>query len=158
MIYRYKNIDKLKKELTGKKIVFVTGCFDLLHKGHLDHLYSASKFGDVLVVGVLPDKYIRTFKHRDPVNTQLERAQILNALKPVSHVILTSFMNDQRASIKVLKKLQPHIFFHQGKNIYKSIELELKELGIIVKENHLKKANSTSRLINKAYEIYKEKR
>ena len=153
MIYKYKDIIKLKDSLRGKKVVFATGCFDIVHRGHLEHLYSAAKHGDVLVVGVLPDKYIRVFKQREPVNTQLERASLIEALKPVSHVILTSFTNDKRASTKILKKLQPDIFFYQGKNIYKLLEPELQKIGVTIQESHLQKMNSTTKIIKKTKEL-----
>jgi len=42
----------------GKKVVLCHGCFDLFHIGHLWHLKSAGKYGDILVVTVTPDEYV----------------------------------------------------------------------------------------------------
>lgn len=154
MIYKYKDIQKLKLELGNKKVVFVTGCFDLLHRGHLDHLYSASSLGEVLIVGVLPDKYIRTFKNREPVNSQLERARILDALKPVTHVVLVTYVQSDDplpTGLKILSEIRPNIFLHRGDSkVYKTLKKEFLKLGVTIKESPLKKVNSTSRLIKKA--------
>lgn len=153
MIYPYNKVAQLRKDLKGKKVVFATGCFDLVHKGHIEHLENAATHGEVLVVGVHSDKYIRVFKHREPVNTQMERAHLINALKPVTHVILTSFINNKLASTKVLKDLRPNVFFYRGKNIYKPISKDLEKLGIVVESTFLKKRNSTSRIIKKVREL-----
>lgn len=153
MIYKYKDIQKLKLELGNKKVVFVTGCFDLLHCGHLNHLHNASNLGQVVVVGVLPDKYIRIFKRREPINSQYERAKLLDALKPVTHVILVSYVPGEPilTGLKVLRELRPNIFLHRGDNkVYKNIKTEFLELGVTINDSSLKKVNSTSRLIKKA--------
>ena len=42
----------------GKKIVFSNGCFDLVHKGHIDYLNRAADLGDVLVMGLNTDASI----------------------------------------------------------------------------------------------------
>jgi len=38
----------------GKKIVLSHGCFDLLHPGHIRHLKAAKKYGDILIVTIMP--------------------------------------------------------------------------------------------------------
>ncbi len=67
------------------KKVFVTGCFDLLHSGHVAFLKEASQFGD-LYVCIGNDENVRNLKGRYPVNQQQERAYMLEALACVKEV------------------------------------------------------------------------
>jgi len=63
-----------------KKKVFVSGCFDMLHSGHVRFLEAAAAYGDVYV-GIGSDETIRRLKGRFPVNPQAERKYLLEALK-----------------------------------------------------------------------------
>lgn len=65
----------------GKKIVFTNGCFDILHRGHLDYLARAADQGDVLVIGVNTDASVRRLKGPGrPVNSGPDRAFQLASL------------------------------------------------------------------------------
>jgi cytidyltransferase-like protein len=70
-----------------KKKVFVSGCFDLLHSGHVAFLREASKFGD-LYIGIGSDKTIKDLKGRYPVYSEDERLYMLNALDCVHKVVI----------------------------------------------------------------------
>ena len=71
------------------KLVFTNGCFDLLHKGHLDLLSNAAAFGDKLFVGLNSDKSVKKLKGDSrPVQNEKIRAQKLSELKYVNHVII----------------------------------------------------------------------
>ncbi len=63
-----------------KKKVFVSGCFDMLHSGHIRFLEEASAYGDVYV-GIGSDETVNALKGRYPVNTQQERKYLLDAVK-----------------------------------------------------------------------------
>ena len=78
---------KLKQE--KKKVVFTNGCFDIIHRGHIDYLTKAKALGDVLVVGLNTDASVRRIKgeHR-PIVDEDDRAQILACLSPVDYVCL----------------------------------------------------------------------
>lgn len=65
-----------------KKKVFVSGCFDMLHSGHVAFLQEASEYGDVYV-GLGSDKTIRDLKGRETINSEEERVYMLNALSCV---------------------------------------------------------------------------
>ena len=66
--------DELAKQVQrwkflGKTIVFTNGCFDILHKGHLELLAKAAELGHVLIVGINADDSVRRLKvHERPVN------------------------------------------------------------------------------------------
>lgn len=73
----------------GRKVVFTNGCFDILHRGHVDYLKRAKALGDVLVVGVNADASVRRLKGPDrPVVDQEDRAAVLAALAAVDYVSL----------------------------------------------------------------------
>ena len=87
---------QLKKE--GKKVVFVHGFFDILHKGHATLLIEAKKYGDVLVVGVDHDDNGPILKGpKRPINNHQSRMFVLSMLEPVDYVFLIP-------SFKKLKK------------------------------------------------------
>lgn len=69
------------------KKVFVNGTFDILHLGHLALLQYAKQQGNWLTVGIDSDRRVRELKGPDrPVNTQTERAAMLEAIRWVDEV------------------------------------------------------------------------
>ena len=72
---------------SNNKIVFTNGCFDILHRGHIEYLKKAKSFGDVLVVGVNSDSSIRRIKGRKrPIMKQVDRMKVLMALTSVDFI------------------------------------------------------------------------
>jgi len=70
-----------------KKKVFVSGCFDMLHSGHVAFLTEAAGYGD-LYIGLGSDKTLKELKGREPINSEDERAYMLSALACVRKVII----------------------------------------------------------------------
>lgn len=66
--------------------VYVDGTFDLLHLGHVDFLKRAKKMGDRMIVGVIGDKNVKSYK-RKPIISCQERAEMLRNLSCVDFVI-----------------------------------------------------------------------
>jgi D-beta-D-heptose 7-phosphate kinase/D-beta-D-heptose 1-phosphate adenosyltransferase len=78
---------QLKRE--GKRVVFTNGCFDVLHRGHVDLLREAKALGDALVVGVNDDESVKRLKGKGrPLVGQDDRLEILGALEMVDRVVL----------------------------------------------------------------------
>src|SRR5437762_8774738 len=71
----------------GKTIVQSHGIWDLIHPGHICHLEEASELGDVLVVTITADKYVRKGPGRPYFNEQL-RLRSIAALECVNYVVL----------------------------------------------------------------------
>jgi D-beta-D-heptose 7-phosphate kinase/D-beta-D-heptose 1-phosphate adenosyltransferase len=72
-----------------ERIVFTSGCFDLLHVGHVRCLEEARSFGDRLVVGLNNDASVRRIKGPErPVVPARQRAELLAALACVDWVVL----------------------------------------------------------------------
>ena len=67
--------------------VLVSGCFDMLHSGHVAFLNEAAKYGDVYV-GLGSDKTVYDLKGRETINSELERKYVLENLKSVKKVII----------------------------------------------------------------------
>lgn len=76
----------IPKAREGKTIVYVDVTCDLFHAGHLNFLRQAKAFGDYLIVGVLPDEEVMTYKRR-PVMRLKERAAMVRACKYVDEVM-----------------------------------------------------------------------
>jgi len=90
-IKTYKEIGVIAETLHSqrKKIVMVSGCYDVVHLGHVQFLYDAKKQGDILIVSVASDSVIRQLKGENrPVMNQEYRASMLASLIPVDYVVI----------------------------------------------------------------------
>lgn len=77
----------------GQRVVFTNGCFDILHRGHVEYLYAARELGDALVVGVNTDDSVRRLKGPSrPVVPLEDRLYVLAGLGCVDAV--TPFAED----------------------------------------------------------------
>ncbi len=116
------------------KKVFVSGCFDLLHSGHVAFLKEAATYGN-LYVCIGSDKTVFELKGRYPINTEAERKYMLEALKYVHECRINKgsgiidFKNE-------LKEIHPDIFIvNEDGNIPSKKEL-CDELAIEYKVLH----------------------
>jgi cytidyltransferase-like protein len=111
-----------------KKKVFVSGCFDMLHSGHVAFLQEASEYGD-LYVGLGSDKTIKELKGRETINSEEERVFMLKSLACVHKVIVNrgSGLMDFSEEMKVLK---PDIFIVNEDGNTPEKENLCKELGV----------------------------
>ena len=83
MIDKIVSRECLKKEISrlkyiGKRIVSTSGCFDILHSGHVEYLEEAKKRGDILVVMLNSDSSVQQLKGKSrPIVTQVWRQLIM---------------------------------------------------------------------------------
>jgi D-beta-D-heptose 7-phosphate kinase/D-beta-D-heptose 1-phosphate adenosyltransferase len=95
----------------GKRIVLTSGCFDLLHRGHVAYLTRAKALGDVLVVAVNGDGSVRRLKGADrPVNGLDDRLGVLEALSCIDHVV--AFEEDRPD--RLIEIVRPDVFAKGG--------------------------------------------
>jgi D-glycero-beta-D-manno-heptose 1-phosphate adenylyltransferase len=88
----------------NKKVVFTNGCFDILHKGHIDYLNESKKLGDYLVVGINSDDSVRKLKGpKRPILPQNERAFIISNLIAVDFVSIF----DEETPLSLIEKVLP---------------------------------------------------
>jgi rfaE bifunctional protein nucleotidyltransferase chain/domain len=101
-------ITKISFELKskGKKIVFTNGCFDILHRGHVEYLSKAKQLGDVLIVGLNSDSSVRMIKgDKRPIVPQEDRAFILSNLSFVDYVVIF----DEPTPYELISKIVPDV-------------------------------------------------
>ncbi len=99
------------KKLTGNKIVFTNGCFDLLHPGHIRYLADARSLGDFLVVGLNSDDSVSRLKGENrPIQKEAVRAELLGALHSVDAVVV--FNED--TPFDLISHLKPDILVKGG--------------------------------------------
>lgn len=90
----------------GKKVVFTNGCFDVLHRGHVEYLNQARQLGEVLVVGLNSDDSVRRLKGPGrPLMPQEDRAYILASLTAVDFVCIFS----EDTPHQLIAKLKPDV-------------------------------------------------
>lgn len=74
---------------TGEKVVFTNGCFDILHRGHIDYLNKAATLGTKLIVAVNSDASVKGLKNTNrPIQDETSRLEIMASLGCVDAVIL----------------------------------------------------------------------
>ena len=111
-----------------KKKVFVSGCYDMLHSGHVAFFEEAASYGD-LYVGIGSDKTIYELKARKTINTEAERLYMVKALKVVKDAWVNSG-SGVLDFVEELKALKPDIFFVNSDGSTPLKEQLSKELGI----------------------------
>lgn len=132
------------------KKVFVSGCFDMLHSGHVAFLESAAQFGD-LYVGIGSDQTILELKNRNTIFKENERKYIIENLKFVKKCFINRG-NSKLDFLKELDELNPDIFVvnQDGHSLEKANLCEEKNIQYIVLERIPKEnlaARSTTDLL-----------
>jgi rfaE bifunctional protein nucleotidyltransferase chain/domain len=95
----------------GKTIVFTNGCFDILHRGHIEYLSKAADYGDVLIIGLNSDKSVKKLKGPGrPYQDQKSRALILASLQFVTAVILFN----EETPYELIRLIQPDVLVKGG--------------------------------------------
>jgi D-beta-D-heptose 7-phosphate kinase/D-beta-D-heptose 1-phosphate adenosyltransferase len=103
--------DSLVQELNwhraqGEKIVFTNGCFDVIHRGHIEYLQFCKSHGDILVVGLNSDSSVKQIKGPDrPINNQKDRASVLAAMEAVDYVTIF----DEPDPLALIEKVKPDV-------------------------------------------------
>ena len=99
----------LKKE--GKTVVFTNGCFDIIHRGHIEYLRKAKDMGDILIVGLNTDSSVRGNKGPGrPVNNENDRAEVLSALEFVDYIV----MFGEKTPLDLIRAVKPDILVKGG--------------------------------------------
>ncbi|MBQ8222740.1 MAG: D-glycero-beta-D-manno-heptose 1-phosphate adenylyltransferase [Bacteroidales bacterium] len=102
----------------GMTIVFSNGCFDILHRGHVEYLSKAADYGDKLIIGLNTDDSVKRLKGPlRPVNDEKARAMLLAALEFVDAVIFF----EEDTPYNLIKRVQPDVLV-KGKD-YKAEDI-----------------------------------
>jgi rfaE bifunctional protein nucleotidyltransferase chain/domain len=107
-VQRLCNIWRMK----GDRIVFTNGCFDILHRGHVEYLQEAAALGDRLVIGLNSDASVKRQNKgpERPLNEELSRAKVLAALRLVDAVVIF----DQDTPLELIQAIGPDVLVKGG--------------------------------------------
>lgn len=98
-----KILEKYKKD--GKKIVHCHGVFDLLHVGHIRYFKSAKKYGDILVVTMTADKYVKRGPGRPYFKENL-RAEVLSSIEVIDYISIS----DAESAVPAILSIKPDYY------------------------------------------------
>ncbi|MDI9355744.1 MAG: D-glycero-beta-D-manno-heptose 1-phosphate adenylyltransferase [Chitinophagaceae bacterium] len=133
------------------KIVFTNGCFDIIHKGHIDYLEEAKNLGDKLIVGINSDASIRKLKGKNrPIIDEASRLRVLAAIECIDMVILF----EEETPLLVIKAIHPDILVKGADYMQKEVigaDLVLQNGGK-VQLIQITEGYSTSRIVEKIKE------
>lgn len=130
-------------------VVAISGCFDIIHIGHIRFIEAARKKGDVLVVLLESDAFIEKYKLRMPFHNQAERAEVLSHLKEVDVVVLLPFMTKDLMYHQMWKQISPAVIALTEGDLYiKEKTSQGAEVGAeVVEVTPLIKGKSTTQAI-----------
>ena len=91
-------------------IVFTNGCFDVLHRGHIEYLKQSRKLGIRLIVGINSDASVKRLKPGRPINNQDDRRAVLLALRCVDQVEIF----EEDTPLELIRYINPDIITKGG--------------------------------------------
>jgi rfaE bifunctional protein nucleotidyltransferase chain/domain len=151
IIHSMEQLRIIIKKLDSKKKVLTSGCFDILHVGHLHNLKVAKSLGDLLFVCLSNDEQIKKLKGDNrPINNYTDRINILKTLPYIDYVILydESDIENESTLDAIMKEVSPYIWAKGDDYKVQSILDKHPHLNkIVLIENILGK--STTNIINK---------
>lgn len=102
----------------GKKIVFANGCFDLIHRGHIEFLGQSASEGNILIIGLHSDESVRRLKGDGrPIQDFQTRAMILSSFQFVDAVVKV----DDDTPLEIIKLIKPDVLVKGADRLPKDI-------------------------------------
>lgn len=139
---------------SGLTVVLAGGCFDVFHIGHLEYLEGAKLLGDILIIGLNSDESIQRIKHRKPLFSTKERAELLTAFACVDYL----FIFEEDTLDHSIRQIAPDLFAkgidYIDKNVLEVTTVE-EAGGRVVFIGDLKKSSSTY-ISKEIFRRYKE--
>jgi len=100
------------------KVIFTNGCFDIIHRGHIELLEYCKSIGGKLIVGLNSDSSVKRLKGKKrPINSEKDRKYLLESLRFVDEVII--FNED--TPLELIKKISPDIIVKGGDYTVESV-------------------------------------
>jgi D-glycero-beta-D-manno-heptose 1-phosphate adenylyltransferase len=134
-----------------KKIVFTNGCFDIIHRGHVEYLAKAASLGNALILGLNTDASVKRLKGSSrPVQDENTRALVLASFSFITKVVLF----DEDTPYDLINLVKPDFLVKGGDYSPESI------VGYDIVKNHggqivtidLVEGHSTTSIINRMTE------
>ena len=110
------SFDDLKNQVNawkqaGEGVVFTNGCFDIIHRGHIEVLAQTADLGDRLIIGLNSDTSIQKLKGKNrPIIEEQSRAILLASLEFVDAVVIFS----EDTPLKLISALLPDVLAKGG--------------------------------------------
>lgn len=131
-----------------QSVVFTSGSFDLLHRGHLEYLSQAASLGDRLIIGLRSDTSIQRLRGPNrPIHTEEDRALLLASLYWVDSIVVY----EEDTPLKLIQSLLPDVLVNGGEDNIENIvgaQDIIKHGGRVLCLAHLDRYSS-SRIIDK---------
>ncbi|MCK5076153.1 MAG: D-glycero-beta-D-manno-heptose 1-phosphate adenylyltransferase, partial [Calditrichia bacterium] len=132
---------------------FTNGCFDIIHRGHVEYMSRAKELGDFLIIGLNTDNSVKRLKGENrPLVDQESRAIVLSALEIVDMVIFF----DEDTPLDLIKTILPDILIKGADYAIEDIvgAKEVLDNGGHVKTIKFVEGFSTTQIINKIRKFY----
>lgn len=136
---KHKGTYVLKPEDLKHTVVFTNGCFDILHRGHIEYLQQSKALGSKLIVGLNSDESVRRLKGpARPINSENDRKIALEALSCVDEVHIF----DEDTPYQLIKEIEPDIITKGGD--YKPEDVVGNDIADVVILPYLKNYSTTN--------------
>lgn len=123
------------------RVIFTNGCFDILHRMHIELLKFCKSRGDYVVVGLNSDASVKALKgDKRPINKQDDRKYVLESLKFVDEVIIF----EEETPFNLVKELRPDEIVKGGD--YKVEDIAGHEFAPVVLFNYNNSYSTTKAL------------
>jgi D-beta-D-heptose 7-phosphate kinase/D-beta-D-heptose 1-phosphate adenosyltransferase len=146
IIYNNEHLKLIVKQLknNNKQIILTSGCFDIIHIGHINNLLEAKELGDILMVCLSSDEQIRKLKGDDrPINNYKDRIDLFKTIKYVDYVILYDEIDiPNETSLGNIMKIVEPSYWVKGS--------DYNEKDILKKHPYLKKIKLINNIANKS--------
>lgn len=140
----------MKKKI---KKVFVSGCYDILHGGHIEFFNQAKSLGDYLIVCFASDQTLELYKHKKSSMPEAHKKKVLESLRMVDEVVMGDYLEDVGLDFKQhFLKIKPDILVVTDDDKFGEQKIALCEsIGaqyIVLPKNLDFEKTSTSEIIN----------
>lgn len=152
MIVNFEDLADVREKHASETIVFMGGCFDIVHEGHAFGMSHCKSMADLLVVGVSRDERVRQRKGPSrPIRSEAGRLMLVDALKPVDYSFLMPMPEEDSPTLQVIKQLKPDIFMDHKENWERWTDAisHIEGLGTQVIFNDSPVLDSTTRIIQR---------
>lgn len=142
------DISHIREANQDKKIMFVSGCFDIFHVGHLKFLEEAANKADLLVVGVLSDEFVKKRKGETrPIFSEMDRLTLISHLDIVNYAFILTSENREI----IISSLLPDYYGVGGDRDVKNIPEQkyLSQFKVKILPLSLFESDSTSVILEK---------
>ena len=118
----------LQKIRINKKIILCHGVFDILHLGHLKYFEDAKSYGDILIVSVTADKFVKNKYFSKPYFNTNQRIETLKYIQLIDYILVSNSVN----AVNSIKSIKPDFYIkgpdYKNNKKDKELNLEIAEL------------------------------